>query len=83
MGADEGWPQSLASLAEVEDVPTSTSSHGGPAANCREAVVAHGVACCATVILVSVTIIIIKPSLSAGVWSSLWCHCRQIDSCVF
>lgn len=35
-------------------------------------------ACCAIVILVSVTIITIKPLLNASVWRSLRCHCRQI-----
>lgn len=51
--------------------------------NCWEAIAACGVACCATVILVSVTIITIKPLLSVAVWSSLRCHCGLTGSCVF
>lgn len=83
MGADEGWPQSPATLAELEGRADFNFQPRGPAANRREAVAAHGVACCAAIILVSAAIIAIKPLLSAGLWGSLRCHRRQIGSCVF
>lgn len=67
MGADEGRLQSPATLAKLEGCVDFNFKPWGPAANCREAIAAHGVACCATLILVSVTIITIKPGLlSAG-----------------
>lgn len=83
MGAVESRSQSPAPLAKLEGCADFNFKAWGPAANCREAIAAHGVACCAPVILVSVTIIAIKSLLSVSVWISRSCHCRQIGSCVF
>lgn len=83
MGSDEGRPQSQATLVELEGCADFNFKPRGPAESCWEATAARGVACCATVIFVSATIITIKPLLSANVWSSLRCHCSLTGSCVF
>lgn len=61
MGTDEGLPQSRAPFAKLKGCADFNFKPQGPAVNCREAIAAHGVACCAAVFLVSVTIITIRP----------------------
>lgn len=63
MGADEGMPHSQATLAQLEG--HADFKPQDPAVNCWRAMAARGVACCATIVHVSVTIITIKPLLSA------------------
>lgn len=81
MGDDEG-AQSWAPLAELEGCADFTFKPWHPAANFREATATHDVACCVTVI-VTATIITMKPLVRASVWGDLRDLCRQIGSCVF